>query len=60
MAVYRTLESWSSRLGYIVERTPNGYVWHAENEPASPEVRTALEVVEAIVQRIRGEYQGEE
>jgi hypothetical protein len=58
MAAYRTLESWASRFGYVVEQTPAGYVWHAENEPASPEVATAAEVVEAILRRLKSEYEG--
>lgn len=60
MSKYFTIESWASRLGYIVERTDGGYLWHLENEPSVGELPTAGEVVEAILDRIRSEYGGEE
>lgn len=58
MSKYFTIESWASRLGYIVDRHKDGYVWHRENEPASPPVATALDVLEAILEDIRSEYGG--
>jgi hypothetical protein len=60
MGSYRTLESWASRLGYIVERTESGWVWHRENGPASMEVSSAREVIDAILGEIGAEYEGRE
>jgi hypothetical protein len=60
MGPYRTLESWASRLGYIVERTDSGWVWHRENGPVSEEVSSAGEVMDAILGEIRAEYEGGE
>jgi hypothetical protein len=60
MGPYRTLESWASRLGYIVERTGSGWVWHRENGPVSREVSSASEVVDAILREVRAEYEGGE
>lgn len=59
MGPYRTLESWASRLGYIVERTETGWVWHRENGPIH-ELSVAKEVVEAILSALRSEYEGDE
>lgn len=59
MGPYRTLESWASRLGYIVERTETGWVWHRENGPLR-ELPTARDVVEAILSVLRSEYEGGE
>lgn len=58
MASYSTIESWASRLGYIVERTEDGYLWHLENEPSLGTLPTASDVVEAVLARIREEYEG--
>lgn len=60
MANYLSLESWASRLGYIVERTDCGWAWHAFDEPATETCAGAREVVEKILDRIRSEYGGEE
>lgn len=60
MGPYRTLESWASRLGYIVERTDSGWVWHRENGPISKEVSSVGEVMDAILGEIRSEYEGAE
>lgn len=59
MDSYQTLESWASRLGYIVERTENGWLCYRENDPIQ-EFSTAKEVIEAILLSIRLEYGGEE
>lgn len=60
MPKYFTIESWASRLGYIVDPHAEGYVWHRENEPASPPAKTAREVMDAILEHLRSEYGGEE
>lgn len=60
MATYNSLESWASRLGYIVERTDCGWAWHAFDEPATETCGGAHEVVEKILDSIRSEYGGEE
>lgn len=59
MGNYATIESWASRLGYIVEHTPCGYVWHRENEGVRGTVASPREVVEAILEDLRSEYGGE-
>lgn len=57
MGPYRNLESWASRLGYIVERTESGWIWHRENDPFR-HLPTAMEVVDAILSEIKSEYKG--
>lgn len=58
MAKYSTIESWASSLGYVVESTSCGYVWHRENERSKGVLKTAEEVVEAILADLRSEYGG--
>lgn len=60
MFKYTTIESWASRLGYIVERTDCGYVWHAYDDPVTETCASATEVVNIILDRVRAEYGGEE
>lgn len=60
MATYLTIESWASRLGYLVEATSEGYVWHRENEPVRGKLSTPGQVVEAILEDLRSEYGGGE
>jgi hypothetical protein len=57
---YNSVESWASRLGYIVEKTEVGYVWHAFDEQTQHVCDTAAKVVDEILVRIRGEYEGVE
>lgn len=59
MGKYATVESWAARLGYVVERTPCGYVWHRENEQARGTLGSPMQVVEAILEDLRSEYGGE-
>lgn len=60
MAKYGTIESWASRLGYVVEQTPCGYVWHRENEGVRGTLQTPEEVLDAILGDLRSEYGGGE
>jgi len=60
MRKYQTIESWASSLGYIVERTSEGFVWHLEEEPPVNKCATVAEVLEAILGRIRSAYEGGE
>lgn len=60
MAKYSTIESWASRLGYVVERTSCGYVWHRENERANGTLATVEDVIEAILGDLKAEYGGGE
>ena len=60
MSKYSSIESWASRLGYVVEQTSCGYVWHRENEKARGTLATAEEVMEAILGDLRSEYGGGE
>lgn len=57
---FRTIESWASSVGYVVERDDRlGYVWHRENEVSSKNCPTVAEVIDAILDEIRRSYQGE-
>ena len=60
MDKYTTIESWASRLGHIVEKTERGYLWHAPDEPASEVCGSCSQVIDRILERLRGEYKGEE
>lgn len=60
MAKYSTVESWASRLGYVVEPSAGGFVWHRENEPARGVLGSPSEVVDAILADLRSEYGGAE
>lgn len=54
-----TIESWASRLGYVVETASGGYVWHRENERPRGPLETPLQVVDAILADLRAEYGGQ-
>lgn len=56
---YNSLESWASRLGYVVEKTESGYLWHSFDEPGQKACDSPSGVVEAILGMIRSEYEGE-
>lgn len=58
MAKYTTVETWASRLGFIVERSNDGYVWHSSDDSSLNFCDNAGEVVEKIIQRIREEWGG--
>lgn len=59
MSKYTTVESWASRLGFTVEKSHDGYIWHSSDESALNHCQTAGEVVEKILQRIRDDWGGE-
>ena len=60
MGNYATVESWASRLGFVVESHHDGYMWHAFDESNQNFCLNAGEVVDRILQRIREEWGGEE
>lgn len=60
MASYNSIESWASRLGYVVERCEGGYVWHPAHEQAVNFCATSREAMEKILEAIKGEYKGGE
>lgn len=60
MAPYNSIESWASRLGYVVERCEGGYVWHPSDDHSVRFCTTSREVVEKILESLRGEYGGSE
>jgi hypothetical protein len=59
MAKYNTVESWASRLGFVVEKAQDGYIWHASDETALNFCPSAEEVVEKVLRRIREDWGGE-
>lgn len=59
LSKYPTIESWASRLGYVVDANSEGYAWHRENEPIRGKLKSPAEVVEAILEDLRSEYGGE-
>lgn len=57
---FKTIESWASSLGYVVEKDDRlGYVWHRENEVGIKSCPTVSEVMEAVLDEIKRSYQGE-
>ncbi len=57
---FRTIESWASSVGYVVEKDDRlGYVWHRENEVSSKNCPAVAEVIDSILDEIRRSYQGE-
>lgn len=68
MSEYLTIESWASRLGYIVEKTRDGYlveksyegyVLHKQSRISWFSVETASQVVDSILADIKTQYEGE-
>ncbi len=61
MDKFRTIESWASNIGYVVERDEKigRYVWHEENSTGFSTCHTVSEVIEAILDEIRRGYEGE-
>jgi len=58
MNKFKTIESWASSLGYVVELDSNGYVWHKDSYTGRG--RTTQDVVEQILSNIKSSYEGGE
>lgn len=50
---FKTIESWASSIGYIVERTESDFVWYKEQTMEFRRCQTAHEVLDAILAEIR-------
>ena len=59
MAKYTAVENWASRLGFVVEKTQDGYIWYASDETSLNFCPSAGEVVKKILYRIRDDWGGE-
>lgn len=58
---FHTVESWASRLGYVVEKSesnPDSIIWYKEYSLRSQKCKTTSEVVEQIIEDIRKSYVG--
>jgi hypothetical protein len=60
MGGYASIESWASRLGYVVEESDGGYIWHPSDDLVPRRCQTAREAMEEILGCIRSEYKGAE
>ncbi len=56
---YKNIESWASRIGYVVEGEDGDYIWHKENSISHKRCSTIGEVIDQILEEIRSSYQGE-
>jgi hypothetical protein len=59
MKKFKTIESWASNLGYIVESDSDGYVWYKENNFRASRCATVFEAIDQILSEIRSGYEGE-
>ena len=58
MNKFKTIESWASSLGYVVESESDGYAWHKDSNHAR--CKTVQDVVEQILSNIKSSYEGVE
>lgn len=54
---FKTIESWASSIGYIVEKTESGLVWYKEHTMLFNKCSSVPEVVEAILSEIRESFE---
>jgi hypothetical protein len=59
MKKFKTIESWASNLGYIVESDSDGYVWYKENNAKYAYCKTVQDVIDQILLDIKSGYEGE-
>lgn len=56
---YSNIESWASRIGYVVERSEDGkYTWHKENTLEFHDCFSVEDVIEQILVEIKSSYFG--
>jgi hypothetical protein len=60
MNKFKTIESWASNLGCIVESDSEGYVWYKENGSKYAYCKTVQDVIDQILSDIRSSYEGGE
>jgi hypothetical protein len=60
MKKFKTIESWASNLGYIVESDSDAYVCYKENDAVYVHCKTVRDVIEQILSEIRSSYEGGE
>ncbi len=59
MKIFKTIESWASNLGYVVEKKEYNYEWFKENEFRTNTAKTTQEVIDGIIFEIVSSYKGE-
>ena len=56
---YINIESWASRIGYIVEKSEDGrYAWHREGALEFHDCFSVEDVIEQILAEIKSSYIG--
>lgn len=56
---FRNIESWASRIGYIVEESEQGrYVWYRENNLEFHNCVSVEDVIDQILAEIKASYVG--
>lgn len=59
--VFHTIESWASRLGYVVEKSesnPDVFIWYKEYSLRSQKCNSQSEIIEQIIEDIKKSYVG--
>lgn len=59
MKIFKTIESWASSLGYVVERKNDFYEWHKEDEFFYKVSSCVEELMKDILEEISNSYKGE-
>lgn len=53
MTKFKTIESWASSIGYIVEKTESAFVWYKENTLVFHRCSSSDDAVEQILSEIK-------
>lgn len=58
--IFKTIESWASNLGYVVEKkeTYDGYIWYKENDLNFNYSKDSSDTIDQILEEIRKKYVG--
>lgn len=59
MKTFRTIESWASSVGYVVEFESGVLYWHREGDYGSRSANSPQEVIESVLAEIRDSYKEE-
>ena len=60
MKKFRTIESWASSVGYVVEPGAEGYFWYSENSLECNRCESVSDVIEQIIYDIKSSYEGDQ
>lgn len=62
MKTFRTIESWASNIGYLVEKNEHGpgYIWYRESHLDHKNSNTINELINDILNDVRKSYEGPE